>query len=186
MNSTVTGWTNYGNCYILRYLYYTTNYAAYIASGTAFTSSYLSMTGIVCHCDLLGTITGATLTLSTGYLPSKWATAAPGYSSVSSQSGALQHLAANSATLTGTLTATSITFPAFGPSMVNSVGSFGITLPIGLERSVLIVMKTGSPSINLPFAFTGTCATYYNGVKIPVGCNFVSTPIQIDYTLTIL
>ncbi len=40
-SSTISGWSTYGSCSLLRYLYYSTNYAAYLSSGTAFVSSYL-------------------------------------------------------------------------------------------------------------------------------------------------
>lgn len=184
-NSTITGWETYGNCYLLRYLYYYTNYAAYL-TGSAFSSKYLLMTGVVCHCDLLGTITAAVLTLSTGYLPSKWGITVPGYSSVSQQTGAIAYLKANSVTIGGSLTTTGITFPAVGPNMVNAVGFWNIPLPVSLDRSVLFVIKTGSSSINLPFTFTGTCAVYYNNLKTSAGCNFVTSPTEVDYTITIL
>lgn len=38
----------------------------------------------------------------------------------------------------------------------------------------------------MPFAFTGTCAVYYNNVKTSAGCNFGTSPTSVDYTLTIL
>jgi len=41
------------------------------------------MTGVVCNCDTLGTISSASITLSTGYLPSKWGIRIPGSSGVS-------------------------------------------------------------------------------------------------------
>jgi hypothetical protein len=184
-SSTITGWSTYGNCYLLKYLYYYTNYAAYL-TGSAFSSNYLAMTGVVCHCDLLGTITNAVLTVSTGYLPSKWGITVPGYSAVSQQSGAILYIKANSVNIGGSLTTTGITFPAVGPNMINAVGSWSIPLPVPLERSALIVIKTPSSSINLPFTFTGTCAVYYNNVKTSAGCNFATTPTEVDYTLTIL
>jgi hypothetical protein len=170
---------------MLSYLYYYTNYAAYL-TGSTFTSSYLAIKGVVCHCDLLGTITNAALTVSTGYLPSKWGITLPGYSAVSQQSGALQYLMANTVTIGGSLTTTGITFPAVGPNMVNAVGFWSIPLPVPLDRTVLIVIKTPSSSINLPFTFTGTCAAYYNNVKTSAGCNYAASPTEIDYTLTIL
>jgi hypothetical protein len=131
-SSTITGWSTYGNCYLLRYLYYSTNYAAYLSSGTAFVSSYLPITGVVCHCDVLGTITNAVLTVSTGYLPSRWGITVPGFSSVSSQDGALLYLRANTVNIGGSLTTTGIVFPTVGPSMVNAVGSWSIPLPVAL------------------------------------------------------
>lgn len=141
---------------------------------------------MVCHCDLSGSITAAVLTLSTGYLPSKWGITVPGYSAVSQQNGALLYLSPNTVTIGGSLTTTGITFPAVGPNMANAVGFWDIPLPVSLDRNVLIRVKTFSSSINLPFTFTGTCAVYYNNAKTSAGCNFASSPTQIDYTLTIL
>ena len=90
------------------------------------------MTGVVCHCDLLATITNAALTLSTGYLPSRWGITVPGYSGVSQQDGSLVYLKANSLTIGGALTTTGIVFPTVGPSMINAVGSWSIPLPVPL------------------------------------------------------
>lgn len=67
---------------MLKYLFYYTNYASYL-TGSVFSSTYKEMTGIVCNCDTLGSITAATLTLSVGYLPSKWGILIPGSSGVS-------------------------------------------------------------------------------------------------------
>lgn len=133
-SSTITGWTGFGSCHLLKYLYYTTNYAAYLSSGTAFTSSYLSMTGVVCDCDLSGSITGATaaLTLSTGYLPSIWGITVPGYSGVSQTDGSLVYIRTNTVNIGGTLTTSGIVFPTVGPSMINAVGSWSIPLPVPL------------------------------------------------------
>lgn len=183
--STITGWSTYGSCYLLKYLYYYTNYAAYL-TGTAFSASYLEMTGVVCHCDLGAGITSAALTLSTGYLPSRWGITVPGFSAVSQRTGGIIHLKANSVNIGGSLTTTGIVFPAVGPNMVNAVGSWSIPLPVPLDRTALITIKTSSGAINLPFTFTGTCAVYYNNVKTSAGCNFASSPTQIDYTLSIL
>lgn len=185
-SSTITGWSSYGTCSLLKYLYYYTNYVTYIASGGTFSSSYLEMTGVVCHCDLGGAITGAALTVSTGYLPSKWGITVPGFGAVSSQNGALAYIKANTGTIGGALTTSGIVFPAVGPNMAKAVGTWSIPLPVSLDRSVQITVKTGSSSINLPFTFTGTCAVYYNNVKTSAGCNFATSPTQIDYTLTIL
>ena len=134
------------------------------------------MTGVVCNCDLGGGITSATLTVSTGYLPSEWGITVPGYSAVSNQNGALTYIKANTGTIGGSLTTSGIVFPVVGPNMVKAVGTWSIPLPVPLVRSVQITVKTGSSSINLPFTFTGTCAVYYNNVKTSAGCNFVTSP----------
>lgn len=67
----------------MNYLYSYTNYASYL-NGVTFAYSYKKMNGVVCPLDLsvagLGT---AALTLSTGYLPSKWGKTLPGYGAYS-------------------------------------------------------------------------------------------------------
>ena len=183
--TTISGWTA-GTCRRLNYLYYYTNYAAYLASSTTFSSTYYEMSGVVCDCDTSGAITTATITLTTGYLPAKWGITVPGWSAISQTNGALLHLKANALNIGGPLTTTGISFPAVGPSMTNAVGEFSIPLPVALDQNVQITIKTPSLSINLPFAFTGTCAVYYNGAKVRAGCNFAYIPTQVDYTLTIL
>ena len=101
---------------MLTYLFYTTNYAAYL-TGSTFVYSYKEMKGIVCHCDLGGAITGLYLTLSNGYLPSKWGKAIPGYGAVSQNTGHLLHLEPNYQNVGNTPTATGIVFPGVGPNM---------------------------------------------------------------------
>lgn len=54
----------------MQYLYYTTNYAAYL-TGSTFAYNYKCMKGVVCTCDLGGAVTGLALTLSKGYIPSR-------------------------------------------------------------------------------------------------------------------
>jgi hypothetical protein len=186
-SSTVTGFSSYGTCYTLKYLYYTTNYAAYLL-GSTFTFSYKSMKGIVCHCDVSGSITGLNLVLSTGYIPSKWGIAIPGYGAISQNTGNLLYLRPNYQTVGNTPTASGITFPAVGPNMVKVVGVFDIPLPVPLDQSVQLKLTGNPSSTNLPFTFsnTGTCALYYNGAKTSAGCNFVPTPTEVVYTLTIL
>lgn len=184
-NSTIAGWDTYGKCYVLRYLYYYTNYLLYL-NGTTFSSNYQLMTGAICTCDTSGAITAATISLSTGYLPSKWGITIPGWSAVSQQSGALLYLKQNINTIANSLSITNMTFPVVGPNMVNAVGTWNLSLPVQLDYTVLITIKTKSLSVNLPFTFTGTCAVYYNNLKTPVGCNFAYSPTSIDYTLTIL
>jgi hypothetical protein len=184
-NTAINGWSA-GTCRRLNYLYYYTNYAAYLSIGSTFASTYYEMSGVVCDCDTSGAITGATITLATGYLPSKWGITVPGWSAISQQNGALLHLKSNALNIGGPLTTTGISFPAVGPSMTNAVGELSIPLPVALDQNVQITIKTPSLSTNLPFAFTGTCAVYYNGVKARAGCNFAYISTQVDYTLTIL
>jgi hypothetical protein len=80
--ATISGFTTYGTCYSVSYLYYITNYAAYLL-GSSFSSSYSLMTGIVCACDNSGAISSATLTASSVTLPAKWGLNLPGYASIS-------------------------------------------------------------------------------------------------------
>lgn len=192
--STITGFsspTNYGNCYMLKYLFYTTNYAAYL-TGSTFTYNYKFMTGVVCSCDVSGNIGSGTvnLTISTGYLPTKWGKSLPGYGAISVDTGGLSNYLANTGyqSIGNTRVATNITFPPVGPNMVSTVGSWIIPLPVGLDSSVLIRIAGTPINTNLPFTFVapGTCAVYYNGVKVAAGCNYVASPSQVDYTLTIL
>lgn len=161
---------------MLKYLYYTTNYAAYLL-GSTFTFSYKSMKGIVCHCDISGSINGlGSLVIATGYIPSKWGIAIPGYGAVSQNTGHLLYLRPNYQNVGNTPTASGITFPAVGPNMIKAVGVFGIPLPVPLDQTVQLKL-TGNPnSANLPFIFSGTCAIYFNGTKTSAGCNFVPTP----------
>jgi len=167
------------------YLFYTTNYASYL-TGSTFAYKYKIMKGVVCSCDLSGSIMGLYLVLSTGYLPSKWGVAIPGYGAISQNTGNLLNINSNYANVGTTLTTTNITFPAVGPNMVNAVGVFSIPLPVALDSNVQITMGGNPSTANLPFTFTGTCAVYYNGAKAPVGCNFVTLPTITTYTLTIL
>jgi hypothetical protein len=131
--ASITGWTTYGTCVMLKYLYYYTNYANYL-TGSTFSSSYKFITGIVCHCDSSGSISSAILTIPTVYLPSKWGLVEPGYGAISEYQGKLVNYNTNSAyqTIGTSLTVSGITFPAFGPSMMKAVGSFQIPLPVGL------------------------------------------------------
>jgi len=160
-SSTITGWSTYGTCYVVSYLYYKTNYAAYLL-GATFTSSYKSMKGVVCTCDLSGSITGASITLSTGYLPAKWAITIPGYGAISDDSGKLRYYNTNYANIGGSLTVSNIIFPVVGPSMTNAVGSWYVPLPVNLDRSILLRIAGNPVNTNLPFLFTGTCAVYNN------------------------
>lgn len=93
-DSTVTGFESYGGCTVMRYLYYTTNYADFL-TGSTFAYNYKCIKGVVCSCDLLGSVTTLTLTLSKGYIPSKWGKTIPGYGAVSDHTGKLLYLGSN-------------------------------------------------------------------------------------------
>lgn len=115
-SSTLTGWESYGTCYKMSYLYYYTNYAAYL-TGTTFAYSYKRMNGVVCPLDLsvagLGT---AALTVSTGYLPAKWGKTLPGYGAYSQNNGQLMYINTNYATISQDLIiAGAVTLPPAGP-----------------------------------------------------------------------
>lgn len=189
--ATISGFTTYGTCYSLSYLYYITNYAAYLL-GSTFSSSYNLMTGIVCSCDNSGAISSVTLTASSVTLPAKWGLNLPGFASISESDGSLRFVNSNTnyQKIGTALTVSNITFPAVGPNMIRSVGSWVIPLPVGLDSNVLLTITGGAT--NLPFTFTSfgdalsTCTVYYNNVVQPVTCTWVSSPTSISYTLTIL
>lgn len=190
--STITGFSTYGTCYKLSYLYYYTNYALYL-TGTTFSSFYYLMTGIVCSCDLSGSISTATLTASSVTLPANWGLNLPGYGAISDYDGSLKFINSNInyQKIGSSLTVSNITFPPVGPSMTKSVGSWVIPLPVGLDSSVLITISGGSS--NLPFTFVNfgdsltTCSVYYNSIVQPITCTWTSSlPTSISYTLTIL
>jgi hypothetical protein len=92
--STIAGFSTYGTCYKLSYLYYVTNYALYL-TGTTFSSFYYLMAGIVCSCDLSGSISTATLTASAVTLPAKWGLNLPGYGAISDYTGSLLFINSN-------------------------------------------------------------------------------------------
>lgn len=93
--STITGWETLGTCYKMNYLYYYTNYNAYL-TGTTFAYSYKKMNGIICPTDLsVTTVTTAALTISTGYIPSKWGKTLPGWGAYSQNTGHLLYLKNN-------------------------------------------------------------------------------------------
>lgn len=122
-NSTITGFSSYGTCERLNYLFYTTNYAAYL-TGSTFTYNYKLMYGVICHADIGGGISGLYLTLSTGYLPAKWGKAIPGYGAISQNTGGLIRLKSNYASVGNTPSATGVVFPGVGPNMNKAVGVF--------------------------------------------------------------
>jgi hypothetical protein len=136
-DSTVTGFESYGKCTVMRYLYYTTNYAAYL-TGSTFAYNYKCMKGVVCTCDLGGAVTGLALTLSKGYIPSKWGMAIPGSGAVSDNTGRLRYLGANFQNVGITPILTGVTFPGVGPNMKKAVGVFSMVLPVSLDQSTQI------------------------------------------------
>ena len=128
----------------MSYLYYTTNYAAYL-TGSTFAFNYKAMKGIVCSTDVSGAITGLYLTISQAQLPSKWGKDIPGYGAISQNTGNLLYLKNNYQKVGNTPTATGITFPPVGPNMAKAVGVFDIPLPVPLDQSSQITI-TGNPA----------------------------------------
>lgn len=124
-SSTITGWSAIGTCYKAYYLYYYTNYAAYIATTSpTFSYSYNKMKGIICPTDTSNTgITTAVLTISSGVLPSKWGKTLPGYGAYSQNTGNLLYLTTNYMSVTNDLViSTAVTLPPAGPLLIKSVG----------------------------------------------------------------
>jgi hypothetical protein len=82
------------------------------------------MNGIVCPTDLsTSTVGSATLTLSNGYLPSKWGKTLPGWGAYSQNSGHLLYLKSNAQVIGQDLNiAGIIQLPYAGPSLKRSVG----------------------------------------------------------------
>lgn len=122
-DSTVTGWSAYGTCHKMNYLYYFTNYALYL-TGTAFSYSYKRMSGIVCPFDLVHTnLATAQLTISNAYLPAKWGKTIPGYGAYSNTNGQLLYLRGNTITIGQDLVINgTVTLPPAGPLLIRSVG----------------------------------------------------------------
>jgi hypothetical protein len=194
--STLSAWPLGGTCNLITYLYYSTNYAAYLSSGATFTSSYQNMTGVICSVTSATSIATATLVVSTGYLPSAWGTVIPGYGAYSTNTGQLVALASSSETI-GTMPSimSSITFPVMGPSMVKTINYWDILLPVPITNSVLLTVTSPNPAINLPFdanpSTTGTCTVYTRltnagtPYSLPITCGFVTNYVTISYTLGI-
>jgi hypothetical protein len=79
----------------MKYLFYSTNYAAYL-TGSTFAYSYKKMSGIVCPIDLTNAGLGAaSLTISNGYLPAKWGKTIPGFGAYSQNTGQLMYYKTN-------------------------------------------------------------------------------------------
>ncbi len=122
-SSTITGWSTYGTCQKMSYLYYYTNYAQFI-TGTTFAYSYKKMTGIVCPLDQSVTgLSTASLTLSSGYLPAKWGKTIPGYGAYSQNTGRLMYINTNFAAIGQDLVISgTVVLPPAGALLVRSVG----------------------------------------------------------------
>ncbi len=131
--STVSGWTN-GQCYVMSYLLYSTNYNLYL-TGSTFTYQYKNMKGVVCFTDTAVSTSAAQLTVSNSTIPSKWGLTLPGYGGYSQNTGNLVALAVNSMTVPASLqitNASSVTTPTMGPNLVKSVSKWLIPLPVAI------------------------------------------------------
>lgn len=106
-------------CYQMRYLYYNTNYFAYL-NGISFAYSYKMINGVVCPLDMAGMSTGsAALTLSVGYLPAKWGKIFPGYGAYSQNNGQLLYINPNQAIIPQDLLISgTIILPPAGPLLI--------------------------------------------------------------------
>jgi hypothetical protein len=128
-----TGWSN-GPCYILNYLLYSTNYAAYL-TGSSFVYQYKNMKGVICYTDTGNSIASAQLTVASSKIPTRWGLNLPGYGAYSQNTGNLlvynTNYMAVPASLQITNTSTIIT-PTMGPNLVKTVGSWIIPLPVAL------------------------------------------------------
>jgi hypothetical protein len=135
------------------------------------------MKGILCLVDSANGVATSQLTISTGYIPTKWGLTIPGKGAYSQNDGRLLYLNSNYQNVGTTLNIlTPITFPSVGPNMVKAVGTWVIPLLVNIDYNVLIIIR-GNPTIttNLPFIFsTGTCAIYFLGVKTTIGCSYTA------------
>jgi hypothetical protein len=185
-SSTISGWTSFGTCYKMNYLFYYTNYDLYL-TGITFAFKYKRMSGVVCTID--NTVTGlstAQLTISTGYLPSKWGKDIPGYGAYSNSGGHIMYLAKNAAPIANDLLiADPITLPPSGPSLERSVGEFVIPLPASLDGNTQISIS-GNPG-NIPFLSInmGTCSIFKRNQRLPISCSHTASPTLLLYTLII-
>ena len=122
-SAVTAGWTAYGTCMKMSYLFYNTNYASYL-TGQAFVYSYKKISGIVCPTDLsAGAMSSASVTVATGYLPSKWGKTPPGWGAYSQNTGHILYLKSNYQSITNDLSiVTAVALPPAGPTMKKIVG----------------------------------------------------------------
>lgn len=182
------GWTTFGTCMKMNYLFYNTNYASYL-TGQTFAYSYKKMSGIVCPIDSNGsTMSSASVTVATGYLPSKWGKTPPGWGAYSQNTGHILYLNSNYQSITTDLSVvTAVVLPPAGPTMKKIVGEFIIPLQTSLDGDTYITIIGNLGTTNIPYQSTpsGTCGVFYNKARTPIGCTFASSPTQLAYTLLI-
>lgn len=186
--STITGWSTFGVCYKMNYLFYFTNYDQYL-TGISFSYKYKRMSGVVCTLD--NSVTGldaAQLTISTGYLPSKWGKDIPGFGAYSNSDGKLMYLKKNDAPIALDLTiADAVTLPPAGPLLERSVGEFVIPLPASLDGNTQISILGTPGTTNIPFLSIGmgTCSIFKGAQRLPISCAHTASPTLLLYTLII-
>lgn len=126
------------------------------------------MSGLVCPIDLAITgssLSSVALSISTGYLPSKWGKTIPGYGSYSDNTGKLFDLKKNLELIGLDLIITGdITLPAAGPNLKRAVGEFIIPLQASLDGDTVIMIKGTPGTTNIPFLannLDGTCSIFH-------------------------
>lgn len=172
----------------MNYLFYYTNYAAYL-SGTTFSYNYKKMSGVVCLLDSsVAGLTTATLTIATGYLPSKWGKTIPGNGAYSQNNGQLLYINSNFASIgQDLLISGAITLPPAGSLLVRSVGAFKFVLPAPLDGNTQVSILGTPGTTNVPFLSSalGTCRIFLGAQRLPISCIHLSSPTQLQYTLLI-
>lgn len=131
--SAITGW-GLGNCHVLGYLLYSTNYDAYL-TGSTFTYTYKDMKGVICYADTGSATSSITLAVPNSKVPSLWGLVLPGYGAYSQNTGLILDKKINSMNVPASLAiadVTTIKTPTMGPSLVKSIGKWIIPLPVAL------------------------------------------------------
>jgi hypothetical protein len=152
------------------------------------------MTGIVCPVDTTFVST-AFLTLSKAYLPSDWGKVIPGTGAYSTNTGQIVAHASSYETMSSTPDiSSSVTLPIVGGSMKNAITVWTILLPVQIQKSVLLRIKS-STAANLPYdanpSTQATCVIYKSAsalgpqTKLPISCNIAQTYTEVNYTLTV-
>lgn len=135
--SSITGWS-LGNCYILNYLLYSTNYDSYL-TGSTFTYMYKNMNGVICYADTGSATSSITLGIPNSKIPSLWGLVLPGYGAYSQNTGLILDKKINYMNVPASLQITDLTTiktPTMGPLLVKSIGKWVIPLPVAIEKDV--------------------------------------------------
>ena len=180
----MTGWS-FGSCHTLRYVYYYTNYDAYL-TGSNFAFSYKHMSGIVCFADTSNAaVSSQILTIASSTLPAKWGKKLPGYGAYSTHLGHLHSIKINFEDVGLTPVASLVDPPIAGALLVRAVGKWVFNVPVALNGNVKLVIVGDGQNIPFTASNPGTCEVNLGGVKAKIGCSFTSLPTQIDYVLNI-